>query len=281
MARSNRVWVVGVCCAVGCGQDLALPEGYGQPSTSGGAGPAEGVTGVGGAGGAGSASVSAPPTPSSVGKGGASPAKGGASGTGGAATGGDGGSPSPPEPAEAGNGGTAAGSGGEGGQAAVQPPQLLLSEYVEGSKSNKALELFALRGGSLEGCELQTFANGKTEPSKLALHGEVAAGELYVLCSSELGSAQLAPCSRSTNLSFNGDDALSIVCQGVVQDIFGEIGVDPGESWGMGATVDHTLQRRCEVTAGRVDAAAPFELDAEWVTFGVDTFSDLGKRLCD
>ncbi len=175
--------------------------------------------------------------------------------------------------------GVAAGAAGESGGVTAPPPRLLFSEYVEGKKSDKALELFALQGGSLDGCELQTFFNGKTEPTKLALEGEIASGALYVLCSPELGKSQ--PCSRSTNLAFNGDDALALVCNGVVQDIIGEIGVDPGESWGMGATLDHTLQRRCEVTGGRSDPATPFVVDAEWHTLGVDTFTDLGQRDCD
>lgn len=271
MKRNHRVWVSGMLCVVGCGQELALPDGYGQPTARGGAGPADGVTGVGGSGGASGSSAAAPvKDPATVSKGGTGSSKGGG-GAGGRAA----------EPSDAGDGGMglAAGSAGESGGVTAPPPQLLFSEYIEGKKSDKALEIFALRGGSLQGCELQTFFNGKTEPTNLALEGELTTGAVYVLCSTELGKSR--PCSRSTNLAFNGDDALALVCDGVVQDIIGEIGVDPGESWGMGATVDHTLQRRCEVSSGRSDPATPFVIDAEWVTFGVDTLSDLGQRVCE
>jgi hypothetical protein len=40
------------------------------------------------------------------------------------------------------------------------------------------------------------------------------------------------------------------------------------------------LRRRCEVTTGRRDGSSAFEIDAEWLTLGVDTFSDLGVRSC-
>lgn len=278
MGKFKGAWVVAVGCAVGCGQDLALPDGYGQPATSGGAGPADGVTGQSGASGASGATQR--PTPMGAGSGpsgGASAATGGASTSSGAGGGGR-------KAAEQGDGGQSISEGGEAGtgpEVTAPPPVLLFSEYVEGSGSFKALEIFALEGGSLEQCELQTFSNGKAEPAKLALHGSLEAGEVQVLCSSSLAMTGASPCSRSTNLSFNGDDALSLVCQGIVQDIIGEPGVDPGASWGMGATLDHTLQRRCEITAGRSDPATPFAIDAEWLTFGVDTFSDLGQRRCE
>lgn len=174
-------------------------------------------------------------------------------------------------------------SGGEGGAAgspaASGPPQLFFSEYVEGSGSFKALEIYAVAATSLEGCELQTFSNGKAEPSRLALHGALPAGQTHVLCSSTLATAEPSVCSRSTSLTFNGDDALALSCDGVTLDVFGEVGVDPGDSWADGATADHTLRRRCSISHGRL-ASEPFDVDAEWITFGTDTFTDLGRRDC-
>ncbi len=173
------------------------------------------------------------------------------------------------------------GTAGENASAMeAPPPALLLSEYVEGSGRFKALEIFAITGGSLERCELRTYSNGKTEPSRLALHGELASGANTVLCSPELAANEPLRCQRSTNLIFNGDDALAIACDDDVQDVFGQIGVDPGDSWDLGATLDHTLRRRCAVTSGRSDGGSAFRVDAEWETLGVDTFADLGQRRC-
>jgi len=261
-----------------CGQELALPT-RGDNEVDAATGPTDGTTGAAGEPGEGTKPGKLVTIDESVygvgGTTGGRPSGNSRGGTGqagltargGAASANEGGSP----------------DGGAGGAPYVGVPtaQLLLSEYVEGSKSNKALEILAISGGSLEGCELQTYSNGKTEPARLALHGSLGTGEVTTLCTKDLADAEPGRCARSTALIFNGDDALALSCSGVLQDTFGEVGVDPGESWGMGATMDHTLQRRCSVTQGRVDVQQPFAIDAEWITFGVDTFSDLGKRSCD
>jgi hypothetical protein len=177
-------------------------------------------------------------------------------------------------------GGGEAGGGEAGGSDGVAGASLMFSEYVEGSGSFKALEIYALTASSLEGCELRTYFNGKLEPARLALHGSLAQGQTQVLCSSALATAEPAHCDRSTSLTFNGDDALALGCGAELLDVIGQIGVDPGNSWGVGATLDHTLRRRCEVLGGRRDGTSAFEIDAEWLTLGVDTFSDLGVRNC-
>jgi len=176
------------------------------------------------------------------------------------------------------------GAGGEGGSAggggSDVPPSLFFSEYLEGSGSFKALEIYAADAASLEGCELQTYFNGKLEPSRLALHGALARGAVQVLCSTALATAQPTSCDRSTSLTFNGDDALALSCGGVLLDVIGQIGVDPGDAWGDGATADHTLRRRCSVTSGRRDGSQPFDPNAEWLVFGADVSSDLGAYDC-
>lgn len=182
--------------------------------------------------------------------------------------------------AAAGTAGTDLGGSAGAGGTSLEIPALLFSEYVEGSGGFKALEIYALRGTSLEGCELQTYFNGKREPARLALHGTLARGEVQVLCSSALAAAQRGTCQRSTNLTFNGDDALALTCSGTVLDVIGQIGSDPGESWAAGATVDHTLRRRCGIGVGRSDGTRPFEVTAEWLTLATDTFSGLGRHDC-
>lgn len=298
---------IGVAILLGaCGQELQLPQ-TGEPPMPAATGqvPADGITGAAGLagdvdpprlplptepaftsfGGEGGVGTDTPHEASGGSSG--SKAAGGANATGGTKSTGGSGSAAAGRNA-GGVAGTAAaadaGSGGSEGGTETNPPeagasQLYFSEYVEGTGSLKALEIYAPAPASLEGCELQTYFNGKTEPTRLALHGELAAGAVHVLCSSTLATAQPALCSRSTSLTFNGDDALALSCDGVVLDVIGEVGVDPGESWAEGATADHTLRRRCTVTHGRT-AAVPFDVDAEWITFGTDTFSDLGQRAC-
>jgi hypothetical protein len=261
-----------VWCAAACGQELVLPDTPMKPTTDG---PTDGVTGAGGA-----ADEPAPgarlPVPGEP----IFTTFGGAGGDAGGPAGGAGGAPDH-ESATAGGGSATAGDANAGATGApIGNAALLFSEYVEGSGSFKALEIYASEASSLEGCELQTYSNGKLEPARLALHGALRQGDVHVLCSAALATALPSACDRSTNLIFNGDDALALSCGDERLDVIGQIGLDPGDSWGVGATVDHTLRRRCEVTLGRRDGQSPFEIDAEWLTLGVDSFSDLGVRNC-
>jgi hypothetical protein len=238
--------------AAGAGDDVATASGGGHASSSGCANNRAGSSGNAGRSGGGGRSSAA-----------------GSGGTGAAGTQANGGAAG------------ATGDAGDGsGGATAASPAILFSEYVEGSGSFKALEIYALASSSLEGCELQTYFNGKLEPSRLALHGSLSQGSVQVLCSSALATAQPSLCDRSTSLTFNGDDALALSCGGILLDVIGQIGVDPGDAWAAGATADHTLRRRCSVMAGLRDGSQPFEPDAEWLVFGVDTFSDLGTRDC-
>jgi hypothetical protein len=169
--------------------------------------------------------------------------------------------------------------GGAAQEPAAGPRLLFFSEYLEGFGSLKALEIYSVHSASLEGCELATYYNGKLEPAHLALHGSVEPGGVQVLCSSALATAQPELCDRSTNLTFNGDDAVALVCAGAIHDVFGRIGEDPGDAWA-GATMDHTLRRRCEVMSGRTDGSGAFDPSAEWSVLGPNLFDDLGSHDC-
>jgi hypothetical protein len=286
---NNRGLWLGLSLLVACGQELDLPVQPGSAGSGARSGLSSGVTGDAGAGAAAEPAQRLPvaDTPLFEASGGAGGEAGLADGAGGRATSGGavatggkpGGAAGRPS-SDAGESSGSAGEGGAGNSMSAGPPQLLFTEYVEGTGSSKALELYALTASSLEGCELETYFNGKLEPARLALHGDVPAGETYVLCSSALGDAQSARCDRTTNLTFNGDDALGLRCGGVLLDVIGQIGVDPGAAWGDGATADHTLRRHCEVSRGASSGGEPFEPAHEWTSFGPDLFEDLGQRVC-
>jgi hypothetical protein len=275
------VW--GGLALFGCGQELVLPTGAGGREQEQDMVAESGETGTAGAPDVAAEPQAPLPLPDS-------PIYTTFGGAGGEQQGGQGGAEAALEPLPPVSGGTAGTSmppsaeGGAGGDAspptADPVPVLLFTEYVEGSGSLKALEIMSLNSASLEGCELRTHFNGKLEPTRLALHGSLEAGGLYVLCSSTLATAQPALCDRSTNLTFNGDDALALACGGRVLDVIGQVGFDPGETWGEGATADHTLRRRCEVTAGREDGSQPFDPAVEWEMLASDVFDDLGQRSC-
>ena len=155
--------------------------------------------------------------------------------------------------------------------AAGAPTELLLSEYVEGSGSNKALEIYNGTPGavSLTGSyDIQIFANGSpTATATIPLTGTVASGETFVLVRSAAGPALLAFADQTTtNFLFNGNDAVALRSAGVIVDVIGQIGVDPGVEWGSGdaSTTDNTLRRLPSVEAGDTNGADAFDPSAQW-----------------
>jgi predicted extracellular nuclease len=159
---------------------------------------------------------------------------------------------------------------------------VFFSEYVEGSSSYKALELTAREDSTLAGCRLVTYFNGASAGTGIALDGSVPAGSTYVLCSSGLGSLLETACTRTTNLTFNGDDAVALECNGTTIDVIGQIGVDPGDAWtgGEASTLNQTLRRLCTASLGDTDGLDAFDPTAEWTAHAIDTFDGLGSQEC-
>lgn len=180
------------------------------------------------------------------------------------------------------------GLGGAGGDTpSAAPPNLVFSEYLEGSSSNKALELLN-RGKSpleLSACTVELYTNGAaTSARRIALSEQaLEPGSVWVLCHPSSHARILAVCNQSSgSMSYNGNDALVLVCDGVVQDSFGQVGFDPGTAWA-GATTrtaDATLRRRCSVASGDKTPDDSFDPDAEWVNYGLDVFDYLGDPEC-
>jgi hypothetical protein len=173
------------------------------------------------------------------------------------------------------------GGGGEGG-ASHADHALLISEYVEGSRE-KALELRALSTSSLDGCEVVIYSNGASNIYHLDLEGELASGHTYVVCSKELVE-QLGPvCDRKFGTTFNGNDAITLECDGAVLDAIGQIGFDPKTAWtGSGvSTADQVLRRRCSVTHGDSIATDSFDPSLEWQSHSLDDLTGLGSPDCD
>src|SRR6478735_2284010 len=182
----------------------------------------------------------------------------------------------------------ASGAGGEAGSTAGEgsatsptkaPPTLWFSEYVEGSSSNKALEITAKARSALDGCKVGSYFNGKTEATVVAtLSGVLEAGKVFTLCTSTLKEKLPTVCNQVGNLTFNGDDVVALSCDGRLLDVIGQIGVDPGEGWG--STVDHTLRRNCSVQSGDPLGSDPFDPNTQCQVFPTDTFDGLGIRGC-
>jgi len=234
----------------------------------------------------GSSEAAAGSDPSGIGSGGASSGSvggiGGATFTRGGAAGAGGSQNSGGPSGAAGHAGASAGAGGATTIAPV-PTTLYFSEYVEGSSSNKALEITANEHSVLDTCKVGAYFNGSAEASVVAsLSGVLEAGQVLTLCTSTLKTKLGAVCEQIGRLTFNGNDAVALECDGKILDVIGQIGVDPGAAWGKSSntTLDHTLQRKCTVAHGDSNGSDAFDPSIEWNALPADTFSGLGKRGC-
>ena len=185
----------------------------------------------------------------------------------------------------------------------VVATDIFISEYVEGSSNNKAIEIYNGTGVSvdLSNYTLVQFNNGATRTTgtrfALVLSGTIADGETYVVANSSSGATLLGFADLTSNngaLNFNGDDALALyntadvtgttIASGAVEiDIIGKIGEDPGTEWGTGviSTADNTIRRKSSVLGGVTVNPSTFTPSTEWDGFATDTFSGLGSHTFD
>ncbi|MGD7704629.1 ExeM/NucH family extracellular endonuclease [Microlunatus sp. Y2014] len=155
---------------------------------------------------------------------------------------------------------------------------LLISEYVEGSSTNKAVEIYnpSEAAVDLAGYSLQVYFNGSSSAgTTIQLTGSVAAKGTHVVADDLL--AEYAQQTTGASL-WNGDDTILLSQGSVVVDSFGQLGVDPGSSWGNGATANHTLRRLPSVCTGDTNPNDAFDPTAQWEVLPQDTFDGLGEH---
>ncbi|WP_342528325.1 endonuclease [Chryseomicrobium sp. FSL W7-1435] len=169
----------------------------------------------------------------------------------------------------------------------AQTTDLLISEYIEGSSNNKAIEIFNGTGQSvnLSGYQVAYHQNGSTSVSgSLNLSGTLAAGDVLVVYNPSSASGIISKGDvASTVIQHNGDDTILLKKNGTTIDSFGQIGVDPGTAWSANgvSTVDKTLVRKSTVTSGDTNATNAFDPSAQWTAYPVDTFTFLGSHQAD
>ncbi len=172
--------------------------------------------------------------------------------------------------------------------ASAAPTELFISEYVEGTSNNKALELYNGTGAPVDlvagNYNVQVFANGGTTPSTINLSGTVANGDVFVLGHTSANAAIKAAADQlSGSASWNGNDAIVLRKGSTVLDAFGQVGFDPGTEWGTGltSTMDNTLRRKASVQVGDTNGSDAFDPSVEWDGYAVDTVDGLGAHSVD
>ncbi|WP_413663154.1 ExeM/NucH family extracellular endonuclease [Microbulbifer sp. CNSA002] len=164
----------------------------------------------------------------------------------------------------------------------VQASDLIISEYIEGSSNNKALEIYNGTGAAvdLSSYSIELYFNGSSAAaSTIALSGSLADGDVYVFAHASADSSILSVADQIyTSGLFNGDDAVALSGPNGYVDVIGQIGVDPGSQWGDSSlgTQNQTLIRDWSVSEGRADGSTDFDPDSEWSSLGQDDFSNLG-----
>lgn len=176
---------------------------------------------------------------------------------------------------------------GAGALFAGTPTGLFISEYVEGTLNNKALEIF--NGGDTpvdlasELVDVQIYFNGSvTAGATVGLSGILPSGGTWVVTHSSAAQALLDFADQtSSSVNFNGNDAVVLRANLTVIDSIGTVGIDPGTEWGSGGTTtaNHTLRRDAAICLGDVNTADAFDPFPEWIGFALDDFSGLGAHV--
>jgi hypothetical protein len=199
--------------------------------------------------------------------------------------------------------------------------ELFISEYVEGTWNNKAIEIYNPTSAAIDLSDyiIIRYSNGSgavTSQNAVQLTGSIDPLGVHVGVIEKLdpnGVSQETPVwdtlqakadafycpdyNTSFAFYFNGNDAV-VLAKGSVNeasnsqiiDIFGKIGENPGEGWtniapftsaGYSWTENHTLIRKSSVKTGVINNPLGFNVGLEWDSLAVNNFDNLGSHTCD
>jgi len=175
------------------------------------------------------------------------------------------------------------------GAALAQTPDLIISEYIEGSSNNKALEFYNASCNTIDLAAgnyiVEMYFNGSASVgTTVTLTGTVASKSVFVLAHASANAAILAQADQTNSSSwYNGDDAVVLKkggASGTVLDCIGQVGSDPGSQWGTGlvSTADNTLRRLGTVCFGDTTRNDAFDPSVEWDGYATDDSVDLGAH---
>ncbi|MDA3864753.1 MAG: hypothetical protein PF689_12900 [Deltaproteobacteria bacterium] len=154
---------------------------------------------------------------------------------------------------------------------------IYITEYMEGSSYNKAIEIFfAAVPGTYDtsNCSILIYNSGTTPNYTIPLLAyTVSTGDFHVICHDDIALNMAPSCNQlSSTLSFNGNDTIELVCDSTTRDVIGQIG-NYTDIWG----VDVTLRRKSTVISGDTNGLDTFDPTIEWDEFPADSFTDLGQ----
>ena len=165
---------------------------------------------------------------------------------------------------------------------------LFISEYIEGSSNNKAIEIANFTGNAinLSGYIVAGYFNGNSSPNTFITlpNVELPNNQVWVVVPSNATDGLKTYANQITGIGwFNGNDAVVLKKGAADIDIIGNIGCDPGVGWVSGGlqTNDGTLVRKNHVFNGITANPPPCTfptLSTEWDEYLIDDYSHLGNH---
>jgi len=156
---------------------------------------------------------------------------------------------------------------------------LIISEYIEGSSSNKALEIFNPTGATvdLSGYQLKLYSNGGTAANTTySMTGTLAANDVIVIGNGNAAEPLKSALDVISGVAnFNGDDYVELLKDGAVVDGIGTFGIRT--NWGK----DVTFVRKASVIEGDSNPNDSFDASIEWNQEAKDDFSFIGAHTSD
>jgi hypothetical protein len=191
--------------------------------------------------------------------------------------------------------------------------ELFISEYVEGTGNNKAIELYNPTGTaiSLTGYTIERHSNGSSNASgggTLTLAGTIQPHDVFVIVNGQTTTSSNSPaCDPALQAMadqldgvypaptyMNGNDAIVLKKNGTMIDIFGKSGdasMSTAYGWsdqfpydgsaGVIWTENHSLIRKATVKKGVTANPSTFIVTQEYDSLSVNNWSNLGTHTCN
>ncbi len=149
---------------------------------------------------------------------------------------------------------------------------VVISQYVEACSGTtpKSIELWNPTGTDIDMSVTPIVVlkgtNGNTPSADITINsGTLKAGEVLIVGTTDT-TGTTCHTYVSKSFTFNGDDALQVTLDGVLTDVFGNPGSDPGSAWSGGgvSTRNSNIQLKSGITTGDTfgwtDPSTRFEL---------------------
>jgi len=158
---------------------------------------------------------------------------------------------------------------------------LFISEYIEGSSFNKAVEIYNPTAEivDLSTVQFKLYSNGSdSQTASYQLTGVLPPNQVVVLGHPQISEEtdlfnQVDYFSNAVN--FNGDDYIELTINGNIVDSAGHYGVK--QSWG----ANTTLIRKTYINHGDTNRNDTFDVNDEWESHSSNTFTFIGAHVVD